>query len=184
MQNTDTYPEFETSHLKFRKLGTEDVHDIFQLFSDPETMRFDGGQIMVNTDEAVRLVRAYSSFFSPAVRWAITGKDKNVFYGTAGFHHIDYLSKKAEIGGELLKRYWHLGIATEAFPALLAFGFGNMALNRIEALVSPQNQGALRIINHAFFKKEGCLRQFQRWGDRYVDLEIYSLLREEWREYK
>lgn len=184
MQKRETYPEFETPHLKFRQLRIEDVHDIFQLFSDPETMRLDGGQMMVNMDEAAQLIYAYSSFYGPAVRWAITGRESNVFYGTAGFHHIDYFSKKAELGGELLKKYWNLGIASEAFPALLDFGFDNMAFNRIEALVSPQNKGAIRTIKHAPFKKEGCLRQFQRWGDKYVDLEIYSLLREEWREYR
>ncbi|WKB34707.1 GNAT family N-acetyltransferase [Terrilactibacillus sp. S3-3] len=121
----------------------EDVHDIFQLFSDPETMRLDGGQMMVNMDEAAQLIYAYSSFYGPAVRWAITGRESNVFYGTAGFHHIDYFSNKAELGGELLKKYWNLGIASEAFPALLDFGFDNMAFNRIEARLCPRKIKAL-----------------------------------------
>lgn len=66
----------------------------------------------------------------------------------------------------------------------MTVGFYPLGLNRIEALISPDNKKAQRLVKVVPFKKEGYLRQYQRWGDKYVDLEIYSLLKSEWIEYK
>ncbi|MBM7645216.1 ribosomal-protein-alanine N-acetyltransferase [Scopulibacillus daqui] len=178
------FPEFTTERLRFRQLKKDDVYDVFKLFSDSETMMFDGGMTMGNIEEAMAFIQTFSSIDQPAIRWAITSKDTNEFFGTAGFHHIDYFSRKAEIGGEVLKSYWGKGIGKEGIQALLTVGFYPLGLNRIEALISPDNKKAQRLVKVVPFKKEGYLRQYQRWGDKYVDLEIYSLLKSEWIEYK
>ncbi|MFC7392784.1 GNAT family N-acetyltransferase [Scopulibacillus cellulosilyticus] len=179
-----SFPEFTTKRLRFRQLNKNDIYDVYNLFSDSDTMMFDGGLTMGNIEEAKTFIETFSSMNQPAIRWAITSKKTNEFFGTAGFHHIDYFSKKAEIGGEILKKYWRNGIGKESIQALLTVGFYPLRLNRIEALISPENKKAQGLVKLVPFKKEGYLRQYQRWGDKLVDLEIYSLLKSEWIEFK
>lgn len=178
---SSTFPEIMTKHLHLRQLKPEDIQGVYRLFSDTTTMMFDGGQTMGNIDEAYRFIQAYASINQPAIRWAITEKKTGAFFGTAGFHQIDYQVRKAEIGGELLKNTWGKGIAKEGFQALLSFGFQKMRLNRIEAMISPENKAAIATVQGAPFKKEGLLRQYQKWGNRLVDLEVYSILYNEWK---
>ncbi|TCP27034.1 ribosomal-protein-alanine N-acetyltransferase [Scopulibacillus darangshiensis] len=174
------FPKITTDHLLLRQLKPDDAYDVYRLFSDKETMMFDGGQTMGSVNEAHSFIQAYASMNQPAVRWAVTGKESGALYGTAGFHHIDYQARKAEIGGELLKSYWGKGIAKEAFHGLISFGFQKMRLNRIEAHISPENRGAIATIQKAPFVKEGYLRECQRWAGQFVDLELYSLLYKDW----
>ncbi|GGH80870.1 ribosomal-protein-alanine N-acetyltransferase [Pullulanibacillus pueri] len=178
------FPTFSTERLTFGPIGYQDVHHIFQLFSDPDTMKFDGGQTMSTLDEAQEFIQFYSVFRPefPILRWAIRDKETGTFYGTGGFYKMDLKNEKAELGGEILKNHWNKGIATEAIKGMLAFGFEGANLNRITALVSPKNSAAQALIKKSGFTYEGCLRQWERWGTEWMDLTIYSLLKKEWQK--
>jgi ribosomal-protein-alanine N-acetyltransferase len=70
---------------------------------------------------------------------------------------------------------------TEALTAVLNFGFKRLDLNRIEALVKPDNDASLGLLRKLGFREEGLLRQYGYWHGRYHDLAIYSILKSEWR---
>ena len=57
----------------------------------------------------------------------------------------------------------------EALRAALRHGFVEMGLNRIEAMVYPENLASLRLLQHLGFQKEGLLRQSTRQGERFYD---------------
>ncbi len=68
----------------------------------------------------------------------------------------------------------------EALVKLIAFGFTEMNLNRIEADVDPRNARSVLSLERLAFQKEGHLRQ--RWivGEEVSDSWVYGLLRSEW----
>lgn len=177
--NIPTFPTFTTNRLLFRQLQLEDAQGIYQLFSDPEAMKLDGGQTLGNIYEAQQFIQHYSQPPSQTdfIRWAVTSKNQRTFYGTAGFHNWDRDAQTAEIGGECRRQFWNKGIATEAYQALISFGFNAMNLNRIYAYVNPKNSAAKKILEKAPFRKEGYLRQAKKWGGRFVDIEVYGLLK-------
>ncbi|WP_088008213.1 GNAT family N-acetyltransferase [Indiicoccus explosivorum] len=63
------------------------------------------------------------------------------------------------------------GIATEALQLLLDFGFEQLNLHRIEAYVSPDNLGSIRVLEKTGMQREGLLREFLfingKWRDHY-----------------
>ncbi|WP_085523802.1 GNAT family N-acetyltransferase [Tuberibacillus sp. Marseille-P3662] len=178
------FPEFSTKRLFFRRLHPKDAEDVYRLFSDPYTMMFDGGAIMGNTFEADDFIRQYRLYqpFPSAIRWAITDLDTDAFYGTGGFHKIDWSANKAEIGGELLRKHWQKGIGKEALRGLLNAGFHQLRLNRITAMMIKDNIAAQALLKYAPLTKEGTLQEWERWGERYVDLDIFRILKREWEE--
>ena len=67
----------------------------------------------------------------------------------------------------------------EALKRVLDFGFGTMELNRIEALVFPENLPSHRLLQKLGFQREGVLREYEFVKEKFVDLTMYSLLRRE-----
>jgi [ribosomal protein S5]-alanine N-acetyltransferase len=63
--------------------------------------------------------------------------------------------------------------------AVIRFGFKEMALNRVEADVTPGNEASVRVLRKLGFVEEGLLRQRAYWKGRYHDLRFFSLLRNE-----
>ena len=68
----------------------------------------------------------------------------------------------------------------EALTALLAFGFDELDLNRVEADVDPRNLASVKSLERLGFRKEGHLRE--RWivGGEVSDSGLYGLLRRDW----
>ncbi len=71
------------------------------------------------------------------------------------------------------------GIATEAVRLVLAFGFEELRLHRIEAYVSPRNLGSIRVLEKSGFQREGLLKEFLYINGEWEDHYQYALLERE-----
>jgi RimJ/RimL family protein N-acetyltransferase len=101
--------------------------------------------------------------------------------GTAGLHNINGMEGNAEFGisiGE--KAYWNQGYGTEALHAICDFGFGALRLERIYLQVYAPNQRARRSYEKAGFVHEGTQRHALFAEGTFWDVDVMSLLRDEW----
>jgi ribosomal-protein-alanine N-acetyltransferase len=110
-------------------------------------------------------------------------KETREMIGTLGFHRFNRRDSCVEAGCDLMKSYWGLGFMTEALTSLIKYGFEEMGLNRIEATTNSKNTRSIELIERMGFKKEGVLRRKYFYKNQYHDDIIYSLLREEWKEF-
>ena len=70
---------------------------------------------------------------------------------------------------------------TEALDAVIGFGFREVGLNRIQAVVMPGNEGSDKLLEKLGFRREGVLREYENWREKgYVDVVMFSLLRYEY----
>lgn len=97
--------------------------------------------------------------------------------GTCGYHNWNRKHAKAEIGYELSIQSWGKGLMSEALKEMIAYGFESMNLNRIEAVVYPENGASIRTLEKQGFKKEGLLEEYAFFRDVYQDLLMFSLLK-------
>jgi RimJ/RimL family protein N-acetyltransferase len=96
--------------------------------------------------------------------------------------HIAEAHRRAELGYWIGVPFWGRGYATEAARAAVAFGFETLRLNRIYAHHFAGNTASQRVLEKIGMRHEGRSRQhIQKW-DRFVDLENYALLAEDFRE--
>ena len=69
---------------------------------------------------------------------------------------------------------------TEALSAILKFGFDELELNRIEAVVLPENTASIQMLEKLGFRKEGLLEEYEKWGNKgFVDLCMCAILRKD-----
>jgi ribosomal-protein-serine acetyltransferase len=102
--------------------------------------------------------------------------------GLIGLEDMNNHLKSAEIGYWLGAEYEGKGLVTKACRALLNHAFNTLGLERVQIRVDPANIRSRAIPRRLGFHYEGTLRHVWRNGDRYSDLEIYSILRDEWAE--
>ena len=89
---------------------------------------------------------------------------------------------RGDVGYWLGRPFWGKGVMKEALSALLDLCFGDLDMAKIEAEVFVSNSRSSRLVESLGMRKEGTIRRAHRKGDRWVDVDIYGLLAEEWRD--
>jgi RimJ/RimL family protein N-acetyltransferase len=92
--------------------------------------------------------------------------------------------RRAELGYWLGADAWGDGLATEAAGALVDFGFAELGLSRIYAHVLQGNAASCRVLEKLGMINEGIRRQHVRKGRKLVDVVLFGMLRDEWREHQ
>ena len=87
---------------------------------------------------------------------------------------------RAEIGYWLGVAHWNRGYMSEAARRVVAFGFADLGLHRVEATCLPRNPASARVMEHCGMRREGLLRDYIRKDGVYEDILIYGLVREDW----
>jgi ribosomal-protein-serine acetyltransferase len=100
--------------------------------------------------------------------------------GRLGLYNIDITNKTASIGYWLDQQWLGKGIITRCCKRVIDEGFTRLQLNRIEIRAATENYKSQAIPERLGFKKEGIIRQGEFVNNRFVDLVVYSMLKEEW----
>ena len=175
----EAFPSMETSRLKLKELEEKDDRDLLEFFSNSEVVKYYGMKPLENVEDTRRLINKFADKYEKkvAIRWGISIREENKVIGTCGYHNWVKGYFKAEIGYELSSTYWKKGIMTEALLEVINFGFKEMNLNRIEALVYPENLASLEMLKKIGFKQEGLLKEYAFFNGGFEDLIMLSLLK-------
>jgi RimJ/RimL family protein N-acetyltransferase len=95
--------------------------------------------------------------------------------GGASLNNYDVLRSRVEIGYWLYREGRGRGIATRVARALAEHAF-DVGVQRVEAVVRPENDASIRVLERAGFTREGLLRSLLPHGAERADAVIYSLL--------
>ncbi len=176
------FPELATQRLQLRRIRQSDAPELFAILSDEEAMRFYGHEPHHNISETHSLISKIEVRYArrEAIRWAVTLKGEDRLIGTCSLHHIDAESRRAETGYELHRAYWGRGLMPEAVAAILTYGFSEMELHRVEALIDIANEQSKNLLLKLGFTYEGNLRQRYFMNGRFEDEHYFGLLRDEW----
>src|SRR5687768_4299093 len=179
-------PTLETERLLLRKMRLDDADDLFEYAADPEVSTYTTWgphhSIHDSREFLTRIVGLYRN--SELSEWGVEHKADAKFIGTCGFVDWSPYHSRAEIGYAMSRKYWGQGLMTEAAVAVIAFGFRNMQLNRVEARCRIDNIGSARVMEKSGMTYEGILREHMYAKGRYDDLKIYSILRRDWENSK
>jgi len=107
----------------------------------------------------------------------LVDKETKQVIGNCGFHSWLKEHSRTEISYELHAPYRKQGFMTEALKVILPFGFKELKINRIEAIIFPTNSDSIKTVERFGFKREGLLRQHFKLADgSFNDTLIFALL--------
>jgi ribosomal-protein-alanine N-acetyltransferase len=177
------FPELSTKRLLLQQILPEDQPFIFKGLSHPNVIPYYGVQYKTLEETRVQMVY-YGQLWrnGTGAWWKITDNKTADKLGAIGYNNYNAQHNKCEIGYWLLPQYWGRGIASEALQRLLGYLFDRIGLHRIEALVEVENLASGNVARNAGFTLEGVLRDYERKDDRYISLQVYSLLQPEWKK--
>jgi RimJ/RimL family protein N-acetyltransferase len=100
--------------------------------------------------------------------WALELKENSEFLGQVGLCPVEGKGPEVEVLYELAPRVWGHGYATEAARGLIDYGFGELGLQRIVALILPDNARSRNVASK-------CDMTLDRPGRFYgLDLLVYA----------
>jgi ribosomal-protein-alanine N-acetyltransferase len=170
------FPILKTPRLTLRQITLADAEAIFAMRSNARIGQFIARPSMQNPEDAEMLVKKVADAYAAkqGLGWAGILRDGKTCIGTCGFNSIDQANLRAEIGGEMATEYWGKGIAQEAVKAIINFGFTEFGLQSIEAKVSPQNRGAIFVMEQLGFVKEAHFKNRIYFNGTFSDMAVYT----------
>ena len=102
------------------------------------------------------------------------------FAGLIALKEVDRFNKRTELGYWLNPEVQGKGIMTTCCRCLIDFAFKKLKMHRLQIKVGIGNAPSARIPEKLGFRFEGIERNGEKFSDHYIDIEVYSMLREEW----
>lgn len=175
--------ELLTARLRLREFREDDWPAVLAYQRDPRYLRFYEweGRTAEAARAFVRLFLAQQQE-EPRTKFqlAVTRREGGELIGNVGIRLPEPGSHEAEIGYELAPEQWGHGYATEAARAIVAFGFGELALHRISAECVADNVASARVLRKLGMTLEGYLRHKQWYKERWWDTLLFAILEDEW----
>ena len=134
----------ETDRLIFRDWTKQDLASFHAICSDPAVMQFVGDGEPWSEEKTKLWIESSieSARTHGYCRWALVLKATSELIGFCGFVPTE---DGPEIGWRLAKRYWGMGLATEAATRVLKQGFADLGFPAVLALVQSPNRASIRI---------------------------------------
>lgn len=179
------FPELTTERLLLTKITSSDSESLYNLFSNPEVVKFYDLEPFTDTAQAEQLIALFESRYqsSAGIRWAIRMKTSGELIGTCGFNSWSEKMRNATIGYDLHPSNWNKGLSTEALSEILRIAFAGMLscgpLHRIQADTFPGNVASEKVLQKLGFKEEGVRRESIYVKGKYADMKCFGILKQE-----
>jgi ribosomal-protein-alanine N-acetyltransferase len=176
--NFEPFPNLETSRLFLRRVTATDVKEILELRSNTETMKYIPRPLLKTTEDALEHIANIDAKIKTqeGINWAITIKGNSKLIGLLGHYRIQLENHRAEVGYMLLPQFHGKGIISEALKKVVSYGFEEMKLHSIEAVIDSSNLASEKVLQKSGFIKEAHLRENVIYEGRFLDTVIYTLL--------
>jgi ribosomal-protein-alanine N-acetyltransferase len=150
------FPVLNTERLLLRKLSIDDANEIYFLRSDERVNKYIDRPRAESLEDAHNFINKTNHAIenNECIDWAITFNDDSKLIGSICLWNISIEENKAEVGYELLPDFQRKGIAQEAFPPIIDFGFKVMLLNKIEAYTHKENSSSIKLLEKFGFVRD------------------------------
>ncbi|MGO4770587.1 GNAT family N-acetyltransferase [Flavobacterium sp. W22_SRS_FK3] len=176
--NFTPFPVIETERLILRRITTDDVNEVFELRSNPETMKYIPRPLVKSIEDGLEHIAMIEEKIvsNVGINWGITLKGNSKILGIIGYYRMQPENYRAEIGYMLHPDYHGKGIIPEAVTRLISYGFNDLKLHSIEAVIDPENLASESVLQKCGFVKEAHLKESDFYEGKFLDKVIYSLL--------
>ncbi|MFA9413971.1 GNAT family N-acetyltransferase [Streptococcus sp. E29BA] len=174
--------EIETQRLLLRPLTLVDAEQMYKNWaSDEDVARFVTWDTHASPADTRELLSLWTKQYDRPdfYNWGMVIKETGQLIGTFSFVAVSERDSMAEVGYCIGKHWWNKGYVTEAGQALLAFGFNEIGLNRIQAVHDVRNPASGRMMEKLGMTHEGVMRQVRLVKGVLVKLAMCAILAED-----
>lgn len=178
---------FETPRLILRKVKQTDINDIFEYCQNPNVARYVTWEPHQSLHDSQKFIDyALSSYAKGAPEpMVLVLKDdpKQRVIGSVGLIPVNPKNRIYELAYALSEEHWGKGLVVEASKAVINYAFKHFAIERLQCRCDILNPQSSRVMEKLEMHHEGTLRASMYLKGRARDMEMYSLVRSDFRPY-
>lgn len=171
-----------TKRLVLRKFRANDAEAMFHNWaSDLEVTRYLTWPAHTSIEDTNMILKLWIDNDSDQqYMWAIALKESDEVIGNISVVKLDEATRCVDIGYCISRKWWHQGITTEAFMAVIDFLFNEVKVNRIEAYHDVLNVNSGKVMAKCGLTFEGVLKQSALNQSGLADMAVYAILADEY----
>ena len=167
----------DPDQVRLVPLGDEHLPDVAATVADPDVVRFTRFPSPLPAGFVAQWYARYRDGRTDGTCAAFAIVDAaGAFLGLALAVRIDGEAREAELGYLLAPNARGRGAATRALRLLSEWAFGTVGLQRLQLLISVDNQASSRVAKRAGYRLDGVLRSLYTKPGVRSDTEVWSLL--------
>lgn len=153
--------KLETRRLILREFEENDFERMFLLDSDPEVMKYIGVPPLTDINESKKIIQMTQKQYADngVGRFAVIEKESGLLIGWCGLkfltQELNGYKEVHDLGYRFLPEFWGKGYALESAKASLDYGFNELKIDVIYAVVKFENTGSKHILKKLGFEKTG-----------------------------
>lgn len=166
-----------TARLRLVPFDESHLDGLNELNSDPEVMRYLGGQPETRdqTMEAIQRVKTRWAEWGYSW-WSFFEQEGGALIGAGCIQHLGRdKANPLEIGWRLRKDRWHKGLASEAAETMAGFAFDTLDTPLLTSVCHVDNAASATVMQRLGMRYRGT----ERWYD--MDALAYEMTQAEWR---
>ncbi len=177
--NFHPFPELHTKRLLLRKFTYDDQEPIFELRSDRSVMKYIPRPVSETLEDARKHIELILQKIdaNEGINWGIEELSSKKLIGVIGLFKVDKENYRAEVGYMLNSKWHNQGFMHEALQAVIDFGFKDMKLHSIEAIIDPLNEASANLLLKHKFRKEGHYLENCYFEGTFLDSVVFSLVK-------
>jgi ribosomal-protein-alanine N-acetyltransferase len=143
-------PMIETARLRMRPFERGDADELHRIFTDAGIRQYLLDDRIVPREWVEEEIAASIARFESgsAGLFCVYSKEDETLIGFCGFRPF-FEPPELQLLYGLLPACWSKGLATEAARAMIAFGFQELAFDRVTASADAANAASLRVLEKA-----------------------------------
>jgi len=136
----------ETERLRLRLFTLDDLPAMYELSTDPDVIKYADTPVKDMAEARQRLEQGPLADYQKYGygRFAVELKETGEVIGFCGIKYLPEIDLP-EVGYRYLKEYWGRGIGTEAAKACVRFARDDLKVNKLVALIIPENIASIRV---------------------------------------
>ncbi|GLJ55489.1 hypothetical protein SUGI_1191590 [Cryptomeria japonica] len=167
----------ERPPVTLRNFEESDVDDFMEWATDEEVYRYSVRDTFKSREEAEDYIKNVAIGHP---WWKAICVEGRAVGAISLYRALGNSSCRAEVGYMVARKWWGKGVASQAVNLCLSTAFTDLPdLERIEALVEPENVGSQKVLEKAGFVKEALFRKYCIAKGKTRDFYSYRFLSED-----
>jgi ribosomal-protein-alanine N-acetyltransferase len=169
--------------LTLRPPVPEDAPALLELAGDPDVTRWFSWGPYTAIEEPLRYIERLG-------RQRERGEQLDLLmvhreHGPAGITGLSEFSgrdSRCVVGTWFGRRFWGTGANRESKAMVAHLAFAVLGMHRLGSYSNPENVRSTKALLGVGFTLEGVLRHWHRHGERWLDVNVFGMLRADWED--
>ena len=173
------FPKILAEGLILRLNKFCDIKDIYEIYKDKEVCKYSDITPYTSISDAFIYYKnnIKNYFNNKCYSFVVEDVTLKKVVGTITITQASYNYKILQIGYSFNKSFHKKGYATKALTAFLDFCFNTLKAKRVEALVIPENEASIKLLQRLGFTNEATLKNGAILRENAVDVYMFSLIK-------